>query len=109
MNIGADEHHPPLKTQHVFILFDKPVRPYSEIGLVSSLGGRFNGDGDTYEGIRIAAAQRGADGVSIQDSGPQNQRDYWQYLKTSGIAIKYIKRYPLGCYTTTNGPNQPAS
>jgi hypothetical protein len=81
-----------LKTQQVVILFDKPVTPYIEIGLVSSLGGRFTGNGDTYQGIKIAAAQLGADGVIIQGSGPQSQSDYRRQPKTRGIAIKYTDR-----------------
>src|SRR5580704_2654971 len=34
-------------------------------------------------------AQLGADAVIVQGDRPQSQRDYWQYPKTSGIAIKY--------------------
>jgi len=99
MNILPMSTCPPLKSQRVDILFDKPTRPYYEIGLVSSLGGRFTGDGDTYQGIRIAAAQLGADGVIIQDSRPQNQMGYWRCLKTHGIAIKYASHYPRTGYT----------
>jgi hypothetical protein len=82
-----------LKTQDVVILFDKPVTPYKEIGLVSSLGDRFTGAGDTYQGLQIAASQLGADGLIIQSSRPQSRSDYWRHKTTSGIAIKYATRY----------------
>jgi hypothetical protein len=39
--------------------------------------------------MQMAAAQLGADTVIVQGAQPQSQRDYWQYPKTSGIAIKY--------------------
>jgi hypothetical protein len=39
--------------------------------------------------MQMAAAQLGADAVIVQGQGAQAQRDYWQYPKTSGIAIKY--------------------
>ena len=45
MVIG-DQHYAPVNTEHVVILFEEPVRPYKEIGLVSSLGGWFTSDGD---------------------------------------------------------------
>ena len=82
-------HYPSIRAQHVVILFEKPARPYREIGLVSSLGGWFASDGDNYHKMQMAAAQLGADAVIVQGAQPQSQRDYWQYPKTSGIAIKY--------------------
>ena len=85
----GDQHYPSVKTQHVVILFEKPARPYKEIGLVSSLGGWFASDGDNYHKMQMAAAQLGADAVIVQGAQAQSQRDYWQYPKTSGIAIKY--------------------
>jgi len=45
-----------------------------------------------------AAAQLGADAVVVQGAQPQSQRDYWQYPKTIGVAIKY-----------TDWPSQTAS
>jgi hypothetical protein len=39
--------------------------------------------------MQMAAAALGADAVIVQESQPQSQRDYWQYPKTSGVAIKY--------------------
>jgi hypothetical protein len=85
----GDQRYAPVKTEHVVVLFDKPARPYKEIGLVSSLGGWFASDGDNYHKMQMAAAQLGADAVIVQSQSPQAQRDYWQYPKTSGIAIKY--------------------
>ena len=70
-------------------LVEKPARPYKEIGLVSSLGGWFASDGDNYHKMQMAAAQLGADAVIVQGAQAQSQRDYWQYPKTSGVAIKY--------------------
>ena len=43
----------------------------------------------------MAAAALGADAVIVQGSQPQAQRDYWQYPKTSGIAIKYTDDPPI--------------
>ena len=77
------------KLQHVLILFEKPARPFKQIGHVSSLGGWFASDGDNYHKMQMAAAQLGADAVIVQGAQPQSQRDYWQYPKTSGVAIKY--------------------
>jgi hypothetical protein len=85
-NLGSkmamgDQHDSSVRTQHVVILFEKPGRPYKEIGLVSSLGGWFASDGDNYHKMQMAAAQLGADAVIVQGSQPQSQRDYWQYPK----------------------------
>jgi hypothetical protein len=85
----GDQHYPSVKTEHAVILFEKPARPYREIGLVSSLGGWFASDAENYHKMQMAAAQLGAHAVIVQGSPPQSQRDYWQYPKTSGIAIKY--------------------
>jgi hypothetical protein len=85
----GDARYAPVQTQHVVILFEKPARPYQEIGLVSSLGGWFASDGDNYHKMQMAAAHLGADAVIVQSAQAQSQRDYWQYPKTSGIAIKY--------------------
>jgi hypothetical protein len=85
----GDQRYPSVKTEHVVILFDKPTRPYKEIGLVSSLGGWYASDGDNYHKMQMAAAQLGADAVIVQSQSPQAQRDYWQYPKTTGTAIKY--------------------
>jgi hypothetical protein len=88
MTMG-DQHYASVRTDHVFILFEKPTRPYVEIGLVSSLGGWFASDGDNYHKMQMAAAALGADAVIVRGQDSQAQRDYWQYPKTSGIAIKY--------------------
>jgi hypothetical protein len=85
----GDQHHASVKTEHVVILFEKPTWPYKEIGLVSSLGGWFASDGDNYHKMQMAAAALGADAVIVRGEDTQTQRDYWQYPKTSGIAIKY--------------------
>ena len=69
----GDQHYPSVKTQHVVILFERPARPYKEIGLVSSLGGWFASDGDNYHKMQMAAAQLGADAVIVQGSQPQSQ------------------------------------
>jgi hypothetical protein len=87
--VMGDQKYPAVNTRHVVILFEKPSRPYQEIGLVSSLGGWFTSDGDNYHKMQMAAAQLGADAVVVQNSQPQSQRDYWQYPKTTGVAIKY--------------------
>jgi hypothetical protein len=79
----------PVPTGHVTILFEKPTRPFVQIGLVSSLGGWFTSDGDNYHKMQMAAAQLGADAVIVHGQDAQAQRDYWQYPKTSGIAIKF--------------------
>ena len=85
----GDQHYAPVRAEHVVILFDKPVRQYREIGLVSSLGGWFASDGNNYHKMQMAAAQLGADAVIVHGQDAQGQRDYWQYPKTSGVAIKY--------------------
>jgi hypothetical protein len=39
--------------------------------------------------MQMAAAQLGADAVIVESSQMQGQWDYWQYPKTTAIAIKY--------------------
>jgi hypothetical protein len=85
----GDQHYPSVRTEHVVILFEPPAQPYKQIGLVSSLGGWYASDGDNYHKMQMAAAQLGADAVIVQGSQPMPQRDYWQYPKANGIAIKY--------------------
>jgi hypothetical protein len=87
----GDQTYPPVATQHVLILFEKPTRPYREIGIVSSLGGFYASDGDNYHKMQMAAAQMGADAVIAHNDAASAQRHYRQYPKTSGIAIKYIQ------------------
>jgi hypothetical protein len=88
--VMGDQDYAPVPTRHVVILFEKPARPYREIGIVSSLGGWYASDGDNYHKMQMAAAQLGADAVIAHYDAASAQRDYWQYPKTSGIAIKYI-------------------
>ena len=85
----GDQHYAAVQTQHVVILFERPARPFKQIGLVSSLGGWFASDGANYHKMQMAAAQLGADALIAQGLQPQSQRGYWLYPKTSGIAIKY--------------------
>jgi hypothetical protein len=85
----GDQRYPPVAAQHVVILFEKPARPYTEIGLVSSLGGWFTNDGDNYHKMQMAAAALGADAVIVEGAQSQGQRDYWQYPETTGVALKY--------------------
>jgi len=54
----------------------------------SVLGGWFASDGDNCHMMQMAAAQLGADAVIVQGAQPQSQWDYWQYPKTSGVAIR---------------------
>jgi hypothetical protein len=85
----GDQHYAPVRTEHVIVLFEKPTRPFIEIGLVSSLGGYFASDGDNYHKMQMAAAALGGDAVIVHGQDPLSQRDYWQYPKTSGIGIRY--------------------
>src|SRR6516164_1191322 len=57
----GDQHYAPVRSEHVVIFFEKPARPYMEIGLVSSLGGWFASDGDNYHKMQMAAAALEAD------------------------------------------------
>lgn len=98
----GDKHYPKVPIEHVVILFAPPPQPYDQIGLVSSLGGVFASDGDMYRKMQMAAAGLGADAIIIQGSGTtvqtgtgitvvqsQSVNNYWDYPKTSAIAIKY--------------------
>jgi len=53
------------------------------------LGGWYTTDGDNYHKMQMAAAQLGTDAVIVHGEGSRAQRDYWQYPKTTGIAIRY--------------------
>ena len=95
--------YPKVPREHVVILFEPPQRPYDQIGIVSSLGGVFASDGDMYRKMQMSAARLGADAIIVRGSGGsvvnagsgvtvvQNQsvNNYWDYPKTSAIAIKY--------------------
>jgi len=98
----GDKRHPSVPAQHVVILFEQPQRPYNQIGIVSSLGGAFASDGDMYRKMQMSAARLGADAIIVQGTGStintsngvtvvQNQtvKNYWDYPKTSAVAIKY--------------------
>jgi hypothetical protein len=93
---------PPVPTDHVMILFEAPSRPYDQIGIVSSIGGVYASDGDMYRKMQMAAADLGADAIIVQGAAPtikteggvtvvqtQSVKTYWDYPKTSAIAIKY--------------------
>jgi hypothetical protein len=88
--------------EHVVILFEPPQRPYEQIGIVSSIGGVFASEGDMYRKMQMSAARLGADAIIVRGQGTvvnagsgvtvvQNQsvNNYWDYPKTSAIAIKY--------------------
>jgi hypothetical protein len=79
----GDQHYAPVRTEQVVILFEKPARPFIEIGLVSSLGGWFASDGDNYHKMQMAAAALGADAVIVRGQDTQAQRDYCQYAGQS--------------------------
>ena len=98
----GDKHYPKVPIEHVVILFAPPQQPYEQIGLVSSLGGLFASDGDMYRKMQMAAAGLGADAIIVQGIGTtvqggngvtvvqsQSIKNYWDYPKTSAIAIKY--------------------
>jgi hypothetical protein len=61
----GDQHYAAVQTQHVVILFERPARPFKQIGLVSSLGGWFASDGANYHKMQMAAAQFGTDAVIV--------------------------------------------
>ena len=84
------------------ILFETPQRPHEQIGIVSSLGGALASDGDMFKTMQASAAKLGADAIIVRGPGSvvtsgsgvtviQNQavNNYWDYPKTSAIAIKY--------------------
>jgi hypothetical protein len=96
------KRYPSVPREQVVILFEPPQRPYEQIGIVSSLGGAFASDGDMYRKMQMSAARLGADAIivrgasSVVNTGSgvtvvQNQsvNNYWDYPKTSAIAIKY--------------------
>jgi hypothetical protein len=85
----GEKRYASVPTERVMVLFEPPNRPYQQIGIVSSLGGWYASDGDNYRKMQMAAADLGADAVIVQGPPPASQRDYWQYPKTTGIAIKY--------------------
>ena len=88
--------------EHVVILFEPPQRPYEQIGIVSSIGGVFASEGDMFRKMQMAAASLGADAIIVRGSGTavqsrggitvvqtQTVSNYWDYPRTSAIAIKY--------------------
>ena len=96
------KRYPKVPREHVVILFEAPSQPYEQIGIVSSLGGVFASDGDMYRKMQMSAARLGADAIIVRGTGSvvnagsgvtvvQNQsvNNYWDYPKTSAIAIKY--------------------
>ena len=96
------KRYPKVPREHVVILFEPPQRPYDQIGIVSSLGGVFASDGDMYRKMQMSAARLGADAIIVRGTGSvvnagsgvtvvQNQsvNNYWDYPKTSAIAIRY--------------------
>lgn len=96
------KRYPAVPTENVVILFEQPQRPYDQIGLVSSLGGVFASEGDMYRKMQMSAARLGADAIIVRGESTvvntgsgvtvvQNQtvKNYWEYPKTSAIAIKY--------------------
>ena len=99
----GEHQYPPVNARHVVILFEPPSGPYEETGVVSSLGGVFASEGDMYHKMQMAAAQLGADAVIVRGAGTatvksqggvtvvqtQEVKTYWDYPKTSAIAIKY--------------------
>ena len=68
------------------ILFETPLRPHESIGVVSSMGGIATDEGRMYARLQIEAAKLGADAVIVR---PASNREYWEYPKNSGVAIKY--------------------
>jgi hypothetical protein len=84
MTMG-DQHYASVRTDHVFILFEKPTRPYVEIGLVSSLGGWFASDGDNYHKMQMAAAALGADAVIVRGQDSQAQGTIGSILKPAEL------------------------
>ena len=51
--------------ERVEILFGLPARPFTQIGIVSALGGAFSSDVAMYSKLRKAAADLGADAVIV--------------------------------------------
>jgi len=72
----------------VVIFSAPPHRTYSEIGTVSSPGGRNTIPADNYRRIQKEAACLGAVAVILTDQVPAEEPDFWQYPHT-GIAIVY--------------------
>ena len=98
----GEHRYPKVPVEHVVILFEPPQRPYEQIGIVSSLGGVFASEGDMFRKMQMAAAGLGADAIIVRGSGTniqsrdgitvvqtQTVNNYWNYPKTSAIAIKY--------------------
>ena len=97
------KRYPKVSREHVVILFETPKRPHEQIGLVSSIGGVFASDGDMYKKMQMAAADLGADALIVRQGGvaavttgtgvtvvqSQTVKNYWDYPKTEGIAIKW--------------------
>jgi hypothetical protein len=98
----GDRRYPRVAREHVVILFEPPTRPYDQIGIVSSLGGLFASDGDMFKKMQMAGADMGADAIIVRSDAPQivggtgntmvqtqTTKAYWDYPRTSAIAIKY--------------------
>jgi len=96
------QRYPKVPVDHVMILFESPERAHRQIGIVSSLGGVFASEGDMYRKMQMAAADLGADAVVVREKGAtvqntggvtvvqsQEVRNYWDYPKSHGIAIKF--------------------
>lgn len=98
----GEKRYPKVPVEHVVILFEAPARPHEQIGIVSSLGGVFASEGDMLRKMQMAAAGLGADAIIVRGTGTtirtaegvtvvqsQTVNNYWDYPKTSAIAIKY--------------------
>lgn len=98
----GEHRYPRVPREHCLILFAPPSRPHEQIGIVSSLGGAFASDGDMFRKMQMAGADLGADAIIVRSDSAtvstgsgvtviQNQvtKNYWDYPKTSAIAIKF--------------------
>lgn len=98
----GDHRYPKVPREHVVILFETPTRPFTQIGIVSSLGGRFASEGDMFRKMQMAGADLGADAIIVRGAGTtvrsgagvtvvQNQTvtNGWDFPKTSAIAIRW--------------------
>lgn len=101
----GEKKFPPVKAEHVMILFERPEQKFEQIGIVSSLGGYYTSDGDMFKRMQSDAAKLGADAIIVREGGAtsirgaggvtvvqtQTIRSAWEYPKTNAIAIKYLR------------------
>ena len=82
VNLTTDARYPPKDPSEVLILYEKPDRPYEEIGIVSAESNWTTGE--AIKAMRAKAAAVGADAIIIKQTGAG-----YGYILVTGTAIVF--------------------